>query len=111
MRYGRSGKTSPSSSSIMPSACLSMRRVLAAPLAIFRELDAIAGIGLVLGRHVVAAFTHVARQRDRRPLVGWHGSCFLIPRELGWRARRSPPSVDSLFRPSVTSDSRRLYPT
>src|SRR5690606_13843536 len=41
-------------------------------------------------------FAHLASQRDRRLLVGWHGSCFLIPREPGWRARCPPPD-SSIF--------------
>src|SRR5690606_41536107 len=97
------------------SAGLAVCRVLTAPLAVLGELEPVAGVGLVLGRHVVAALAHLASQRDRRPLVGWHGSCFLIPREPGWRARCPPPDrseerrVGKECRPGSSSSQTEMW--
>ncbi len=46
--------------------------VATTPLTILGEFQALFGIGLVFGRHVVAAFTRFAGQRDGRTFVRGH---------------------------------------
>jgi len=80
----------------LKSAGLAVGCVRPTPAAELVQLEPVPRVRLVLVRHVVAAFAHFARQRDRRSLVTGHYRISLRRASAisGRRATRMPPAGD-----------------